>query len=229
MEDRSTFVDLRNSVLTFLSEYILGTDTDDDLRMQSFYLMGESFGGLLALDVAHCIQSDPYHHRYRHLLKGIALINPATSYKQSQLAISGPAVASLSSLLYPFGLLTLLPLFTDNYAVPQLLLMLQSKALPLIVNNKEREAYMGRVAFSLLQKLKYMPRETLAWRLKEWLEKGCDSILTNEQNIKTELAHLPILIVVGEKDNALPSMGEGIRLSSKFNMAYSLQDHDGYR
>jgi pimeloyl-ACP methyl ester carboxylesterase len=208
MDDRSTFEELKNHVLKFIEKYILESN-----GVRPFYMMGESFGSLLAIEVAHYIQTDLRHRPSRELLKGVVLINPATSYNKSQLAMLGPDIASLSSVIYPFGLLRLLPLFTDDYAVPQLFMMLQGKALPLIINDKTREAYMGRVAFSLIHKLKFMPRETLAWRLKEWLRIGCNSMSAKEEKFTSTFARLPFLIVVGEKDKTLPSLAEATRLA----------------
>lgn len=209
MEDRSTFSELRNHVLNFIEKFTLQADG----TVRSFYIMGESFGGLLALEVAHYIQTGLDRRQYHEQLKGVILINPATSYNRSQLAMLGPDVACISSFIYPFALIRLLPLFTDDYAMPQLFMMLQGKALPLIINDKAREAYMGRVAFGLFDKLKFMPQKTLSWRLHEWLKIGCDSISAKEQNI---FSNLPLLIIVGEKDKALPSLAEATRLSGEF-------------
>jgi hypothetical protein len=52
-------------------------------------------------------------------LQGLILINPATCFDRSQLASEGPAVSTLPKFVYPFGLLRLLPLFTDEYTFEQ--------------------------------------------------------------------------------------------------------------
>jgi pimeloyl-ACP methyl ester carboxylesterase len=152
------------------------------------YLAGESFGGILACEVALTVlkQKQPSKEKQdaariqrprdlsRMNLQGLALINAATCYDRSQLASKGPPVANLPPLLYPFGLMVgLLPLFTDDFSWEQLLLILQAKALPSVIDTPAREAFMGRVAFSLPFMLKYMPQSTLQWRLTEWLAKGC--------------------------------------------------------
>lgn len=72
---------------------------------------------------------------------------------------------------------------------------------------------MGRQAFSLPQKLKFMPRETLQWRLEEWLTVGCDSIQRKEGVLRKVLKQVPVLIVAGEVDNTLPS-GKILQISS---------------
>jgi pimeloyl-ACP methyl ester carboxylesterase len=216
MDDRSTFEELKGYVLNFLENRLFQRVTEE----RPLYIMGESFGALLTLGVVHSIQTEAQYQLYRNYLKGVVLINPATCYHRSPLARLGPAVANLSSFTYPFGLMTLLPLFTDEYAIPQLLLMLQGKALPFIINDKAREAYMGRVAFSLPRKLQFMPRETLAWRLDEWLSKGCNFILHKEQDISYSMATIPLVIIAGEKDKTLPSVDEAHRLAGTFHMKY---------
>ena len=70
---------------------------------------------------------------------------------------------------------------------------------------------MGRVAFSLADKLKFMPREALDWRLTSWLKDGCE-IVTAER--LKDLSKQRVLLVVGEVDEALPSTDEAERLQS---------------
>lgn len=184
--------------------------------------MGESFGGILALEVAIAIRqiNSKANNATNINLQGLVLINPATSYARSQLAIIAPPIIKQPLLLYPFALLKLFPLLTDSYALPQLFLMLSSKALPSIIDTPQRESYMGRIALTLASRLKFMPRDTLRWRLDEWLAKGCESIARQEEDIKATASSssvsLPILFVVGEKDKVLPSSSEAERLSDIF-------------
>jgi pimeloyl-ACP methyl ester carboxylesterase len=192
------------------------------------YLVGESFGGILACEVA--LKLLEKKHQYNVNLQGLTLINPATCYDRSRLAVEAPLVAEqYHPLLYPIGLLIkILPLFLDEYSVRQLFLILQAKALPSVIDTAMREAYMGRVALSLPFVLQYMDQATLQWRLKEWLDVGCERMATKLQNFQkysittttttsnnnNNFRPLPILIVVGEKDSALPSIAEAERLSS---------------
>ncbi len=115
----------------------------------------------------------------------------------------------------------------------QLLVMLTSRGLPSVVNNPQREAYMGRVAFDLQNRLQFMPRDTLKWRLEEWLEWGCGvfedrlDMLHSARDMANDAAgdvdsysllklsqELRTLIVVGEFDGTLPSVDEATRLST---------------
>ena len=181
------------------------------------YIAGESFGGILASDVSLTLLTEQTKRINIDApivdLQGLVLINPATCYDRSQLATAGPPVAKTP---FPFYLLALfsklVPLFTDEFSVQQLLLILQAKALPSVIDNPRREAYMGRVALSLPTKLEFMPPSTLDWRLNEWLQMGCaalsDLSFAGFPNFRS-------LIVVGEKDKTLPSIDEAERLANK--------------
>ena len=212
MNDRSSFESLQKKVI----EKMIELSSLNDNR--PIYLMGESFGGILASSVALQVQ-DKYSEKIN--LKGLTLINPATSYLSSKLAELGPPVSKLPALLYPLGILIqLVPLFVDQYQLPQLMMILQSKALPSVIDSADREAYMGRVALSLSQRLEFMPQETLKWRLEEWLTVGCRQLQVRQQQSEHEYEEplsklsksLRTLVIVGEDDKTLPSLDEARRL-----------------
>jgi len=226
MDDRSTVEELRNGVLNYIASIVNeeGPSIDwsaskgrSDKKGRPVYIIGESFGGILTLEVALAIEDEIDKGSNTNInLQGIVLINPATSYDRSNLFDQGPPLTKLPSILYPFALLSIIPLFTDSYALPQLVLMLKSEALPSIIDTAQREAYMGRFAFSLPSKLKFMPRDTLKWRLNEWLLKGCKSMASQEGKIKELFRDLPVLVVAGEVDETLPSVSEAERLLQVF-------------
>ena len=91
----------------------------------------------------------------------------------------------------------------------QLIKIVRGGKLPSVIDSPSREAYMGRVAMTLLQRLPTMPRETLAWRLEEWLSQGAQAV-TAERLSSLEAK---TLICVGSADVALPSVSEAERLS----------------
>lgn len=222
MENRSSFNELKSIVL----DYIFSQSKEHE----GVYLMGESFGGILAIEVSRDIQSLPEYANVQ--LKGLTLINPATSYLRSALYQLGPPIANQSSFLPPLTFLQyifsltsrLVPLFLDEgLAFQQLILILSSKGLPAVLNTPEREAYMGRIAFDLANRLKFMPQDTLKWRLERWLEHGCtlfeNQLEIMQQNSKDKealesLKNLKTLIVVGALDKTLPSVEEADRLAS---------------
>jgi pimeloyl-ACP methyl ester carboxylesterase len=156
MSDRSTFDDLKETVINYLEAEssidanassqerglfgaLFSNMTNSQLRKRPVYLAGESFGGMLAAEVALSLCQNSTVS-----LKGLCMINAATCYDRSKLAAEGPVVADLASWLYPVGLLKLTELLTDQYSIEQLWLILQAKALPSIIDTPAREAYMGR-------------------------------------------------------------------------------------
>ena len=198
MPDRSTFSELRARVLAFLSEEEPGRDV---------YLAGESFGGLLALSLAGELEAGAR-------LKGLVLVNPATSYQRSALRERAPGIALGSKgPLYALNLASLLPLFFDDgRQVSSFLEIVTNKALPAVIDTPRREAFMGRCAFALPKKLGFMEQETLRWRLEEWLEKG--SVRVEEEMGKEGggIGGCPVLVLVGDRDAVLPSVEEAARL-----------------
>jgi hypothetical protein len=194
-------------------------------RRRPVYLAGESFGGILAVEVATSLLDEATRQPELQQnapveLRGLALINAATCYDRSRLAALGPAVAEYHPWLYPMGLmLQLVPLFTDEHSFRQLLLILRGAALPSVIDDAAREAYLGRVALSLPFVLPIMTQPALRWRLHEWLAAGCEHVV--DQGRLSRLAALlrrpkafKVLVVAGENDAALPSIAEAERLAS---------------
>lgn len=248
MEDRSTYEELKEVVLDFLKNDLVFNDVismqqteidggfftglfggntkmnDQKGIGRPIYIAGESFGGILALDVALTLLTKKNDY-FGVNLQGLVLINPATCYDRSQLAIAGPKVARMVSIFYLLGLFSqLIPLFTDKFSLEQLFLILQAKALPSVIDNSSREAYLGRVALSLPTKLEFMPSSTLSWRLEEWLEKGC-AVLRESESSFAAYPDFRSLIVVGENDKTLPSIAEAERLASKLMISSKTHIH----
>jgi hypothetical protein len=222
MKNRSNLDELIGIVIDYLRrEGSFGRNETDVLEPENatsgerahrpIYITGESFGGILTLLTAVSIKNDPSIN-----LKGLILINPATCYDRSKLAVEAPKVAALPSGLYIFGLLRLVPLFTDEYSLGQLLLILKAEALPSVIDNETREAYMGRVAFSLPFVLPFIDQAALNFRLTEWLAEGCSRMTAAAASGDSlfQLQNFRYLIVAGEKDGTLPSVAEAERLAS---------------
>lgn len=237
--DRSTFVELKERIVEYLLQECKKRNVENSV--DKVYLMGESFGGILSTEVAMELKKTKYKEFID--LKGLVLVNPATSYLRSivyelapPIAAPKPSIPVLEGAEYAFRLLTeVVPLFLgerEHRFVQQLIRIILFKGLPPVVNNAEREAYMGRVAFAIPLRLKFMPKDTFQWRLKEWMEVGSSRF---EDRLKTLRAaqhsdvrdvdvdtqtmlkvseELRTTIVVGELD-AMPSLEEAERLSSK--------------
>lgn len=218
MEDRSTVEELRDTTLEYLRR--------ESESGRSVYLVGESFGGILASEVALLAVENESDID----LRGLVLVNPATSYLRSELAREGPPVSDLPPYLYALGLTAkLVPLFLDEgIALRQLGCILSSGGLPSVVNTVQREAYMGRVAFDLASRLKFMPQDTLKWRLERWLTQGAEGLEAKMKGaeMKEGMRSLRTLIVVGELDLTLPSMDEARRLTSDVFVSSQQSDDD---
>ena len=88
-------------------------------------------------------------------VRGLVLVNPATSYERSNLARFGPICAALQGpLLYPLYILSLLGfaalVLTPTYQAPAFISMLAATKIPTLLNNPYREAWLGRVDASKL-------------------------------------------------------------------------------
>jgi len=196
--DRTPFAELVDLASTYIVQ-VGGGGAGHTPR--PVYLVGESFGGLLASAVAARLQATGE-------IAGLVLVNPASSYPRSQLRSQASMVQGLPLAVYPLGLAGLLPLFADQHQLPQLLRIISSAGLPSVINTPAREAYMGRHALTLPRRIPFMARGTLRWRLAEWLEEGSAAV-TDELLSSLDL---PALVVAGEADEALPSLEEAFRL-----------------
>jgi len=190
-------------------------------------LVGESFGATLALAVAHALQ-EQYDAPVG--VRGLVLVNPATSYRRSALATVGPLCASLKGpLLKPLYALSLVFLaafvLTPAYQAPSLLSTVTAQKATVLNHNPYREAFLGRVArgaylgqrspqlgIGPLLAINVFTPDDLRFRLEEWLAYGADQL--DERKVVRELK-LPVLGVVGDLDRLLPSMAEVKRLQNE--------------
>ncbi|KAL7454329.1 hypothetical protein ACHAWC_005975 [Mediolabrus comicus] len=237
--DRSTFEELKERIVQYLLRECKARRSSDG-TCDTVYIMGESFGGILSTEVAVELNQPKYKDSID--LKGLVLVNPATCYLRSIVYELAPPIATAKPLIpvlegaeYAFKLMTqVVPLFlNESRFVQQLIRISTFRGLPPVVNNAQREAYMGRVAFAIPSRLKFMPKETFQWRLTEWMERGChvfedrlealvaarDTENTAEMDVNTQAMlkvseQLRTTIVVGELD-AMPSTEEAERLSSE--------------
>ena len=186
-------------------------------------LVGESFGATLALAAAHELQARGSLAGVR----GLVLVNPATSYRRSTLAAVGPLIAALSGpLLAPLYYLALVAfaalVLTPVYQAPSFLSTISAQKATELNNNRYREAWVGRVAMGAylnqrseqlaigpLLAINVFEPEQLGFRLSEWLAYGADQVA--ERDVAANL-ELPVLGVVGDLDRLLPSVDEAERL-----------------
>jgi hypothetical protein len=197
-DDRTTLSTLSSVVGNYIME-LLECD-----NVTGLYLIGESFGSLLLLSLLGSLFPSPYSSK----LKGVTLVNPATSYHRSLLKSTLDFLLSTPSWCYPILLPLTLPLFVDKFQIPSLALIVSSQYLPSTLLKPEREAYMGRVAMGLGSMLEYMGKDTMRWRANQWLDKADSVKFTGIEGLK-------FLLVSGSEDRALPSTEECKRLEKE--------------
>ncbi|KAF5840613.1 hypothetical protein DUNSADRAFT_16128 [Dunaliella salina] len=98
-EDRSNFEQIVETVKAQLESKLAGGDA-----MRPVYLLGESFGGLVSLELAR---------RMGNAIDRIVLSNPATSFADSPWPQAGPLLASLPENIYNMLPLAISPLVSN--------------------------------------------------------------------------------------------------------------------
>lgn len=86
-----SFSDLLNSVVRFIDDATKGRDSPREVL-----IVGESFGGLLAVAVTMALKASST--KYNIILKGMVLVNPATSFDETQWEQFVPFLTSLRYL-----------------------------------------------------------------------------------------------------------------------------------
>lgn len=216
LKSRATFDDLVEECTEFVGSQLQSG--------RQVLLVGESFGGTLSIATALKLQEEKAADKGGGgSLAGLVLVNPATSYDRSRLAKVAPVASALPLPLYALSLLVLAALvLTPQTQAPAFLSMLASQKIPTLLARPHREAFLGRVALSVFLGVRgeglgvadvlavdvFSPEE-LGFRTSQWLQKGAAQV--NQALVDTPLK-LPVLAVVGDQDNLLPSVDEAARL-----------------
>ncbi|GAQ80187.1 Esterase/lipase/thioesterase family protein [Klebsormidium nitens] len=161
---------------------------------RAIYLMGESFGGVLALAVA-ARNPDVYLH--------LVLVNPATAFARSSLQPLLPLLKSLPDEAYrlvPFALST-----TLGDPVQMALATIQ-QGLPPLQQAQALADWLVRQLPSLSVMADILPRGTLDHRL-DLLKVGSEYANERLKEVKA-----PVLVLASGKDGLLPSRDEASRL-----------------
>ena len=200
--DRSSFIDLNNAVTKFIDDLVQHSE-----EKRNIVLVGESFGGLLAPSVAL---------RRQDKLKGLVLVNPATSFDDSQWSTLAPLLSSLRhledetaerDLPTPYsvlGGLLLSAVVPDRKQFGTIVNMI----LGIPVRNQDdlNDVLSSMIdGFGILQDK--IPAETLEHRIKQWLAVG-----TMVVNPRLSKIHVKTLVVAGTEDRMLPTKEEAQRL-----------------
>lgn len=167
-DDRTEFDD----VVAFCRNFASGLG-------RPYYMLGESAGALVALRVHQDVRA-----------RGVILVNPATSYRRSNLRAAAIAGKPLGGLFFA----------SDAAGLGwQLLRIFAGFELPAVIDSAEREAYMGRIALSLPRR-RLPDAATIQWRLEHWLEAGANATRVRDDD--------RLVVVAGGRDEALPSVDE---------------------
>ena len=199
-KDRTGFNELVEIVVDFLREEVpLHPPT------RPVYLLGESFGGVLALGVAEKVPE---------LVDRLVLVNPATSFEDSLWPLLGPLLPQIPSQAYQALPIALAPVLGNP--INLLAAALDGTSADASVGNRLTAVVQG--AAQLLSQLpllaELLPPDTLSWKLN-LLKEGCAAV-------GPRLGSVPqrVLLIVGDQDLLINSKEEGPRLQKELPRAH---------
>eukprot|EP00543_Licmophora_paradoxa_P015095 CAMPEP_0202474130 /NCGR_PEP_ID=MMETSP1360-20130828/92216_1 /ASSEMBLY_ACC=CAM_ASM_000848 /TAXON_ID=515479 /ORGANISM="Licmophora paradoxa, Strain CCMP2313" /LENGTH=622 /DNA_ID=CAMNT_0049101233 /DNA_START=496 /DNA_END=2366 /DNA_ORIENTATION=+ len=208
--DRSSFHTLTSLATEFVSD-LLKTNPN-----RKVVLIRESFGGQVAPIVALKLQAQAKRSAktttHKNPVQGLVMVNPATSWNETNWDQLGPALANLRFLqrdntegITPYTLVggmalsALIPDSTQFNQIAELILGAQPQSL----NPMEALDAMTD-GFSILGNNSLI----IEHRIGKWLPVGA-AILTEERLASLEV---PTVVIAGDDDNFLPSKSEAERL-----------------
>eukprot|EP00980_Cylindrotheca_fusiformis_P022318 scaffold9191_cov114-Cylindrotheca_fusiformis.AAC.13 len=213
IDDRSSFSEVVKSVSSFIKEI-------SEETKRPVYLIGESFGGLLAPAVVLNVQNRAKRSGMDNPIKGLVMVNPATSFDQSSWDVLAPVLSTLGfqsqnrptpfNLPSPYaviGGLTLSSLVPSKQQQKQLIDTILG-----ILRSTDASGAVGLVQEmlnSFQQTEETLPPGLLEHRIKNWMIVG-STILAGEQRLGQ--IDMPTLVVVGSDDKLIESKLEANRL-----------------
>eukprot|EP00978_Attheya_sp_CCMP212_P015335 scaffold39564_cov50-Attheya_sp.AAC.4 len=220
--DRSTFTELTNAVASFIDD--VATKQDREVL-----LVGESFGGLLAPSVAMRVNAKVKTRQGamdgENPIKGLVLVNPATSFDETQWSTFAPLLWTLRHLeqemdadqvvktstgrfptLYSvIGGMALAATIPDAKQLQRIVTMFMD--IPVTASEDVTEILGNmRDGFGILGS--ELPPAVVEHRVGQWLPVG--SAVVNKRLDKLDV---PTLVIAGLDDNMLPTKKEAKRLS----------------
>jgi pimeloyl-ACP methyl ester carboxylesterase/SAM-dependent methyltransferase len=230
-EDRSAL----EKVVTLVADFVL----DMSQRGQRpVTLIGESCGGLIAAAVALQIRQrerssiKQKNNSQLSALKGLVLVNPATSFDRTNWEVFVPILTSLVyfdrsdpqdpdrlTLYGVLGSLILSSLVPDNNQKLRIFDAISNlPALDIPPRNTEQvEAILDATRRGFQETEFRLPAELLQHRVEEWLTVGAPVVSKRLSEID-----VPTLVVAGRKDALMPSEDEAKRLVDTIPYAKSL-------
>ena len=215
--DRSSFTELSDLVVDFLTDLSMTTGTQ-----RPIVLIGESFGGLLAPAVAMKLQGKATRSGTTSPLSGLVLVNPATSYDDTQWDLIGPSLATIDRLANtvnreansrngatPYtvsGGLLLSALIPDSTQFQQILDALLGASTDLSLAKAREFIEALDSSFGVLGER--LPSALVEHRVTQWMNVG-SAVMTEKRLSKLDVT---TLVVAGDDDKFLPSKNEADRL-----------------
>ena len=244
-DDRTPFLELVNRIADFVWALAASsspaqaissdatTTNSASIPQRSVTLIGESCGGLLAAAVAIQLETKHKMEGKPIPLKGLVLVNPATSFDLTDWDALVPLLTSLPTFnmnkknnqehdkydntddvsateLSPYaviGSLTLSALIPDSDQRQRILNAITSlPTVPARTLDDVRDVS-GAISQSFVCMEQRLPPDLLRFRIDEWLNMGDKIVRARLSTITT-----PTLVVVGEQDALMPSAVESKRL-----------------
>jgi len=234
-EDRSSFTELVEAAAGFVWDITVGEGDGREVL-----LIGESFGGLLAPAVALRV-ANMYERRKRtaardamdceigiteeprNPIRGMVLVNPATSFDDTQWDTLGPLLTSLRylestddrgndekpALPTPYsvvGGIALSLMVPDANQLKRIVSIFASAKVKLSAEGLAEVLSSMRDGFGILAD--NLPAEVVEHRVSRWLPVGAQVV-----NARLEELDVPTLVIAGEDDNMLPTKKEAARLA----------------
>eukprot|EP00956_Cyclotella_meneghiniana_P020433 scaffold36169_cov66-Cyclotella_meneghiniana.AAC.2 len=220
-DTKLSFSDLLNSVVRFIDDATKSRDSPREV-----IIVGESFGGLLAVAVTMALKAST---KYNIVLKGMVLVNPATSFDETQWEQFVPFLTSLRYLETQeevddsgnFRFRELTRQFPTPYSIIGGLSLAasvpsqkqQSNILDFILKNAMNDTPQNALSMSsegLRILAEYLPAAAVEHRVLKWLPVGT-SVVNNLQRLGN--LDVPTLVIAGIDDNMLPTKEEANRLA----------------
>ena len=226
VDDRSSFHELVQKTVQFIKDITENTN-------RPVYIIGESFGGMLAAAVALQVCSPDQQknkagqeeeEEIKKTVDGIVLINPATSFDSSSWDVIAPLLTTIGKLTEQPE-----PIRLGPFKLPSVYSVVGGLALAAVIPSQKQyqkilDTFMNieslRDPSRLTETISgfldtfeitsdFLPPDLLEHRIKNWLFVGSSIVVDS----RLKQLDIPSLIVVGEKDNLLSSKNEANRLT----------------
>ncbi|KAL3914406.1 MAG: hypothetical protein SGILL_006113 [Bacillariaceae sp.] len=227
VDDRTSFHQLVQKPVQFIDDIVGSTNTNSNREV---YIIGESFGGLLTTAVGLQLRNRQEKKGKTNPVKGLVMVNPATSFDESNWDVFAPLLATLGRVTEqperaPFGLpsaysvvggMTLSALIPSRQQLGRIMDTFTN------MESIRDPSRLGETIKGYLDMFKitseFLPPGLLEHRIKNWLMVG-----TAVVDSRLSTLDIPSLVVVGTADQLISSKDEADRLTKLLPHAEKLQ------